>query len=119
MNAPRHKHLQRLLDRHLNTDQLNDLGLGAFIEALDRAFHTLEKDKHITEHAFEVSEKEYQEVLRKMERENREKRRSVEQLETALHGLVSDATGSGAPTADLSRSLDLLREVIQRGKLPR
>ena len=54
-----------------------------------------------------------------MERENRDKRRSVEQLETALQGLVSDATGSGAPTADLSRSLDLLREVIQRGKLPR
>ncbi len=118
MSTTRHKHLLRLLDKHLSADQLHDAGLSAFIEALDRAFHALEKDKHITEHAFEVSEKEYQEVLRKMERENRDKRRSVEQLETALQGLVSDATGTGGPTADLARSLDLLREVIQRGKLP-
>lgn len=113
---PRHKHLERLAHKHLTPALTADTGVTAFLDALNVAFQAMERDKQLTEHAFTVSEREYQDALRQIERENREKRRNVEQLEVALRGLLSDAV-PGETTTDLNHSLDLLRQVIQRNRM--
>lgn len=112
---PRHKHLERLIRKNLPVALLADPGVNAFLDALNDAFQAMERDKQLTEHAFNVSEREYQDALRQIERENREKRRNIEQIEAALRGLVSDASPDDAST-DINHALDLLRQVIQRGK---
>ncbi|MFN6177210.1 MAG: hypothetical protein ACK46G_06705 [Flavobacteriales bacterium] len=112
---PRHKHLERLMQKNLPVALLADPGVNAFLDALNDAFQAMERDKQLTEHAFTVSEREYQDALRQIERENREKRRNIEQIETALRGLVSDASPDNASN-DINHALDLLRQVIQRGK---
>ncbi len=116
MKKPRHKYLERLVHKHMPVALLGEAGVVAFLDALDDAFQAMERDKQLTEHAFTVSEREYQEALRQIERENREKRRNVEQLEVALRGLLRDVAPREA-TNDLNHSVDLLRQVIERGKM--
>lgn len=113
---PRHKHLERLVHKHLSHTLISDPVITPFLDSLNVAFQAMERDKQLTEHAFKVSEREYQDALRQIERENREKRRNVEQLEAALNGLLRDAIPGATPT-DLNHSLDLLQQVIQRSRM--
>lgn len=112
----RHTYLARLISKHLPPGLLGDPHLTAFVAALDDAFLAMERDRKVAEHAFGVSEREYQEALRKIEREDRERRRSLDQLEDALAALLRDAM-PGMTSSEQEHSIELLRQVIHRSKL--
>jgi hypothetical protein len=112
----RHTYLGRLVNKHLTPAMLEDPKLTAFVEAVNDAFQAMERDRRVTDHAFAVSEREYQEALRKIEREDRERRRSLDQLEDALAALMRDAM-PGMTSTEQEHSIELLRQVIHRSKL--
>jgi hypothetical protein len=112
----RHTYLERLVRKHLTPGSLEDPSIAGFVDAVSEAFSAMDRDRQVTEHAFSVSEREYQEALRQIERENRERRRSLDQLEDALSALMKDAM-PGMTSTDQEHSIELLRQVIHRGKL--
>lgn len=110
----RHKLLQRLIAKHLEPGLGDDPRLQDLLEALDRTLHGMDKERELTEHAFQVSEREYQELLRQVERENRERRQGHDQLQTVLRTLLNDPSASLEGPISVARTVDLLRELAKR-----
>jgi signal transduction histidine kinase/CheY-like chemotaxis protein len=57
-----HKVLSRHVRKLLPAEYLADEGIQAFLESVSNSYYNFEKINSLSEHAFEVSEKEYQEV---------------------------------------------------------
>lgn len=55
--------------------------------AVSNAYTNFERDKKITEHAFDVSEHEYQQVLKNLKKENEIRQQSVKKLKSAISAL--------------------------------
>ena len=57
-----HKLLQRQTDRFFPDEDSISPSLKEFLQLVSRTYQTFEKDKWLSEHAFNISEREYQDV---------------------------------------------------------
>ena len=57
-----HSILEKQIRKFLITNYQENEELKKLLEAISKSYHTFERDKKLADHAFEISEKEYQKV---------------------------------------------------------
>jgi signal transduction histidine kinase/CheY-like chemotaxis protein len=83
-----HKLLEKQLSKNLPPHFYNESeAIQNFLTAVSNAYYTFEKDKKISEHAFEVSEREYQEVMQDLRIQNEIKQQSILKIKDAIKAL--------------------------------
>ncbi|MDB5246374.1 MAG: histidine kinase [Segetibacter sp.] len=79
------KQIKRLLPEHFAADP----SMKVFLAAISTTYGNFEKDKRLAEHAFAISEKEYQEVTKYLQHQNEIKNQSIRKLKEAIISLDS------------------------------
>ncbi|HEY2584023.1 MAG TPA: ATP-binding protein [Mucilaginibacter sp.] len=97
------KHIKKLLPEAY----LQDETLQIFLGSISNSFYTLEKANRISEHAFKISEREYQEVNNFLYQENEIKQQSISEIKKAITALAPQSM------PDLDDSKDDLINIIQ------
>jgi len=77
------KQIKKLLPEHY----LADGNLNFFLESVSNSYFTFERANKIAEHAFTVSEREYQEINNSLHKENIIKQESVSEIKKAIKSL--------------------------------
>jgi signal transduction histidine kinase/CheY-like chemotaxis protein len=109
-----HPTLIAQIAKHLPDVNLKDAGLQALLGAISLHFDTMERDKRLTEHAFEVSEREYQEILNDLRRENELKQESISKIKAATQALSPNPGPSGQEELHGEELLDVIRFLEQQ-----
>jgi hypothetical protein len=78
-----HKILEKQLIRFL-PQEISREGLSPFLQIVSDYYESQERDKQLSEHAFSISENEYQEVLLNLKDQDEIKRQSIEKLKGVL-----------------------------------
>lgn len=112
-----HKTLERQLDRFL-PDAADREKLAPLFQVISHYYESQERDKQLSEHAFSVSEKEYQEVLHNLKEQDEIKRQSIENLRGVLQ-LLDQRLGINRETDDDLMGVvnDLKLQVVHSKKL--
>jgi signal transduction histidine kinase/ActR/RegA family two-component response regulator len=79
-----HKTLEKQIQKTLSPELLSDPAIQRFIQLIDQSFKNFETDKNLTEHAFLISEKEYQDVLHNLKIRNNLYNQSVKKLKDTI-----------------------------------
>jgi hypothetical protein len=79
-----HKILEKQIQKTLSEQQLNDPAIQQLLKLVDRSYKNFESDQQLTEHAFLVSEKEYQDILHTLQHQNNIFSQSVKKLKVAI-----------------------------------
>jgi len=79
-----HKILEKQIQKTLSAQQLNDPDIQRLLKLVDQSYKNFEIDQQLTEHAFLVSEKEYQDILHTQHIENNIYSQSVKKLKDAI-----------------------------------
>lgn len=106
-----HPLLKRLLKKHHSSNQ-NIAENNVFLEAVNRTFLSFERDKKITEHAFEVSEKEYQGVLTDLKTQYAVREQSILKIKDTLKQLDSKNDKVLDQSEDLIQIIDFLQQQV-------
>jgi signal transduction histidine kinase/CheY-like chemotaxis protein len=86
-----HKLLEKQLTKHWPQGHELDEQYANFLTVISNAYSAFERDKKISEHAFEVSENEYQEVLKDLKIKNEISEQSVKKLKDAIRALDNNS----------------------------
>ena len=105
------KQIQKLLPASYQTDEV----LKAFFLKISSTYTTFERDKEISEHAFAISEKEYQEVTHSLQMQNDITSQSFIKLKNAIHSLDPSANFD-INDDDLINVITYLETEIQKKK---
>lgn len=112
-----HKILHKQIQKFLPTAYHNDSGLAEFLGAVSNYYHAYDRDKKIADHAFVISEKEYQEVVSDLKHQNEVKRLSMQQLKEAVSALDPTSVESmNNTTGDIFYIIDFLKAQIAKSK---
>jgi signal transduction histidine kinase len=79
-----HKILEKQIQKTLSDQQLNDPAIQQLLTLVDRSYKNFESDQQLNEHAFLVSEKEYQDILHTLQHQNNIYSQSVKKLKDAI-----------------------------------
>jgi len=101
-----HKVLERQVSKLLPESYLQDEHILKFLSTISNSYNTFEKDKKISEHAFAISEKEYQELTKYLREQNDIRHQSILQLKEAIRSLDKDSI------VDLDETDDNLINII-------
>jgi signal transduction histidine kinase len=107
-----HPLLAKQIAKHLGEDAINHPAFDSLIKAVSSSYESYERDKKITEHAFEISEKEYQDVLQNLKKENTLKKESIEKVKQTLTILDKKNVSGIKDSDDLAEIIDLLNDQI-------
>jgi signal transduction histidine kinase len=108
-----HPRLAQLVERHGTVAPMPP----ALLADMERLVASLERERAISEHAFRVSERTYQDVLTSLRAEAAAREGAIAQIRTAIALLVGHPGGDAAiPDGDLDASLQLLNRAVQRSK---
>lgn len=88
-----HNRLQKQIAKALTAEHLNDPVLIRFLEMVNQSYIYSEKDKNLSEHAFAISEKEYQEVLLNLQTQNEINIQSIKKIKEVIRSLDSNSEG--------------------------
>jgi signal transduction histidine kinase/ActR/RegA family two-component response regulator len=113
---PYHNILNKQIKK-LPEKYLADETVLAFLESINTSYHTFEKAKKISEHAFTISEREYQEVNKHLQEENGIKQQSILEIKNAIKSLAPDAMPElDNSDYDLIHIIKFLQEQIGKSK---
>jgi signal transduction histidine kinase len=79
-----HKLLEKQIEKALLGQHKYDPAIQEFLKLVDQSYKNYESDQQLTEHAFLVSEKEYQDILHTQQIQNNIYSQSVKQLKDAI-----------------------------------
>lgn len=71
-----------------------------FIQSVDDAYNAFERDKRLTEHAFQVSEKDYLDIYDRLKNEVDIRRQSIQKLKAAIRNMEMDSGAAIIPDED-------------------
>lgn len=94
------KLLQRQIKKHLTTGGIVDENLIAFIQSVDDSYNAFERDKRLSEHAFQVSEKDYLDIYDRLKSEINIRNQSILKLMEAIRNMEPDSDMSILPGVD-------------------
>ena len=100
-----------LLEKNIDTSQLSD-----FFESINESFLAYEKDKTLSEHAFDISEKEYSEVNQKLKEEVEIKELSIKKIVEAIHMIDKNFQINLTAENDLLLIANYLNDLIEKVK---
>ncbi len=82
-----HKLLQKQINKHLDDDIRNHPAVTSLLHAINGSYQSFEQDKDFLHHAFDISEKGYQEVHSNLLNEFKLKKLSIEKLKEGLDNM--------------------------------
>lgn len=94
------KLLERQIKKHLTTGGIVDENLAAFIQSVDDSYNAFERDKRLSEHAFQVSEKDYLDIYDRLKSEINIRNQSIIKLMEAIRNMEPDSDISILPGVD-------------------
>jgi signal transduction histidine kinase/ActR/RegA family two-component response regulator len=97
------KQIKKLLPEHYLADET----IQFFLESVSNSYNTFERAKKISDHAFTISEREYNEVNVNLYEENQIKQQSISEIKKAISAL------SPVPQPELENSTDDLIHIIK------
>lgn len=108
--------LEKQIQKTLSPEQLEDPGMQQFLELVNRSYTTFENDKKLADHAFIITEQEYQEVLTNLQLGNDIQKESAKKLRQAIISLDPYNSLLHTGDDDLISIISYLQEQIQRSK---
>jgi signal transduction histidine kinase/ActR/RegA family two-component response regulator len=112
-----HKVLEKQISKLLPDLDRDSPTCRAFFQAVSDAYTAFEKDKKLSDHAFTISEKEYQEVTGHLRQQNEIRKQSIDKLKAAIASLdasiVADDKGD---SDDLIHIISYLQFQINQTK---
>jgi len=85
-----HNILAKQIKKFLPDRCLEDEAMQDFLQSVSNSYSSFEKSKKISEHAFAVSEREYQEVNHFLLKENEIKQQSISEIKKAINSLSNE-----------------------------
>lgn len=86
-----HSVLNKQIKKLLPERYLEDQAILSFLDSVSNSYHAFDRAKKISEHAFTISEREYQEVNSYLRRENEIKQESISEIKKAISSLSPDS----------------------------
>ena len=112
-----HSGLNKQIRKLLPESYLKDKAMLAFFESVSNYYSSIDKAQRLSEHAFTVSEREYQEANSNLLRENEIKQKSISEIKKAIGSLAPDSiTDLGASDDDLITIIKFLQQEIGKAK---
>ena len=112
-----HKILEKQIDRFLPASMRNETSISEFLDTISKCYDSFEKDKKITEHAFDVSEREYQIVTQDLHEQNEIRKQSIKKLKEAIRSLdPSNHIQFSEEDDDLMNIISFLEKQISKTK---
>lgn len=114
-----HSILQKQLQNYLKDGGDITPALEALMQSISKTYAMFERDKMLADHAFAVSEKEYQEVLNNVSRQNAIINESIQQLKNAITELDPESHFTNAGSGiEIINIIDFLKAtIVQQKKL--
>lgn len=108
------KQIKKLLPEALAEDEV----IKVFLQSVSNSYSNFEKDKKLAEHAFSISEKEYQDVTKHLQHQNEIKNESIRKLKEAVIALDSNGSVGLEKTGEdeLINIIFYLEKQIERTK---
>jgi signal transduction histidine kinase/CheY-like chemotaxis protein len=112
-----HRILNKQIQKMLPGHYLNDETMQRFLECVSNSYSSFEKAKKLSEHAFTVSEREYQEVNSNLLKENEIRKQSILEIKKAIRSLTDDPIfDQDQRDDDLIHVIKYLQEQIGKAK---
>src|ERR1700749_3571026 len=112
-----HNILNKQIKKFIPEQCLEDPAMKSFLESVSSSYSSFEKSQKISEHAFTVSEREYQEVNHFLLKENEIKQRSISEIRKAISSLSPDSTSDiDNEDDDLINIIKFLQQQIEKAK---
>jgi signal transduction histidine kinase len=83
--------LKRQIKRYLTAGLEDDDKIRFFIDAVNDSYNAFERDKRLSEHAFEVSEKDYLDIYSRLKEEINIRNQSIQKLKETIRNMEPDA----------------------------
>lgn len=83
--------LKRQIKKYLTGGLENDDRILSFLEAINDSYNAFERDKRLSEHAFEVSEKDYLDIYSRLKDEINIRNESIQKLKETIRNMEPDA----------------------------
>lgn len=112
-----HKLLKKQINKFLNDDLQKDAEIQEFLKHINQSYLSFERDKDIMNHAFSVSEKEFQEVNESLKKESEVRQITIEKLKEVVFQLVDeDHFFDKSEKDDLYKISEFINLQIQKNK---
>ena len=112
-----HTILSKQIKKLLPEQYASDEALNDFLESVSNSYQSFERANRVTEQAFAVSEKEYQEINTHLKKENQIKQESVSEIKKAINALSPGALpGLEDADLDLVHVIGFLQQQISNAK---
>ncbi len=112
-----HSILNKQIKKFLPNCDLDSGTMQSFLESVSNSYNSFEKSKKLSEHAFTVSEREYQEVNSFLLTENEIKQKSISEIKKAISALTPDAIAAvDQSDDDLITIIKFLQIQIEKAK---
>ena len=117
METVYHNVLNKQIRKLLPESYLKDEALLSFLESVSNYYKSIEKAQKLSEHAFAISEREYQEVNSNLLSENKIKQKSISEIKKAISSLAPDSVSDlGESDDDLITIIKFLQQEIGKAK---
>ena len=112
-----HPILEKHIQKYLSADLLAVDAIQQLLEAIGKSFISFDRDKKITEHAFEVSETEYQKATKDLQAQSEIRNESIKKLKQAIRSLDPSAPQQFSDDDnDLIHIISFLEDQIRKTK---
>ena len=111
------KLLQKQVKKYLTDEHLNDPYVRNFLTAINDSYQSLERDKELLNHAFSISEKDYQKLFEDLNQEYIIKKISIDRLKQSVKEIdQNDEVHFDSKKDDLLIIVDYLNTQIRKRK---
>ena len=112
-----HNVLNKQIRKLLPESYLQDEAMLRFLESVSNYYVSIDKAQRLSEHAFTISEREYQEVNSNLLKENEIKHKSISEIKKAITSLAPDSMPDlGDSDDDLITIIKFLQQQIEKAK---
>jgi signal transduction histidine kinase/ActR/RegA family two-component response regulator len=112
-----HGILNKQIKKLLPEKYLADEAILLFLENVSNTYQSFDRAKKLSEHAFTISEREYQEINNHLSSEIEIKQQSISEIKKAISSLSPDSLPEiGGPGDDLIHIIKYLQEQIAKAK---
>ncbi|TAG13199.1 MAG: response regulator [Sphingobacteriia bacterium] len=112
-----HPILEKQIEKFLSPEYLSTEAIKTLLETISKSYTSFDRDRKITEHAFDVSEKEYQLATKDLQEQNAIRQQSISKLKEAIRSLDPNAPQQFSDDDDdLIHIISFLEEQIQNTK---
>ncbi len=94
---PYHKLLDRQIKKNLSDELLSNEHISRFIQVISDSYKAFERDKALSEHAFQVSENDYLDIYNRLKSEINIRNQSIQKLKEAIGSMDPDVSAEILP----------------------